>query len=271
MTSNQGTIGVITNITTGVFQRHVIQGIRDIATRHGYAVLIETLEHQDARPQFDLNALDGVLVVANAASESTIQELYQAHIPMSLISHEVPGIPVPSVLSNNRQGVAALVEHVVVNCQRRQPVFVRGIVAQSDAMQREDALHQELMRYNLRIPPTHLLSGEFDPDIAFASMEQFIAAGLPFDSVIAADFVMAEAIVRVLRQAGIAVPEQVSVVGFGDGPEAEAAGLTIVAADVIELGRRAAYQLIGQINGLRIQGATMLSVNMVIRETCGYL
>lgn len=273
MTGKQGTIGIITNITTGVFQRHVIQGISEIAAQRGYAVVIEALEESSAESaQVDLieQAVDGVLVIANAAPEKTIRHLYQTHIPVSLISHEVPDIPVPAVLSNNRQGVAALVEHIVIKCARRQPVFIRGINQQADAMQREDALHQELMRYNLRLPEAYLLQGDFAAETAAQSMQTFLQTGAPFDAVIAADYIMARAAVEVLRSAGVQVPQQVSVVGFGDGPEAEAAGLTIVAADVIELGRRAAYQLIGQIKGLQIRGATTLSVHMVIRETCGY-
>jgi len=57
------------------------------------------------------------------------------------------------------------------------------------------------------------------------------------------------------------------VVGFGDGAEAQAAGLTTVAADVIELGRRAARQIIGQLNGLKIAGQTIFSTQLIVRKT----
>jgi DNA-binding LacI/PurR family transcriptional regulator len=57
------------------------------------------------------------------------------------------------------------------------------------------------------------------------------------------------------------------VVGFGDAPEAEAAGLTVVAADVIEQGRRTARQLISQIEGQRISGVTVLQVRLIVRDT----
>jgi LacI family transcriptional regulator len=75
--------------------------------------------------------------------------------------------------------------------------------------------------------------------------------------------------VEVLAQHGLRVPADVSVVGFGDAPEAEAAGLTTVAADIVEQGRRTARQLISQQQGTRITGVTVLSVRLVIRQTCG--
>jgi DNA-binding LacI/PurR family transcriptional regulator len=78
---------------------------------------------------------------------------------------------------------------------------------------------------------------------------------------------MALAAIDVLLASGLQVPEDVAVVGFGGGPEADAAGLTIVAADVVELGRRAARQLIGQVEGLRIRGYKLLSAELVERAT----
>jgi DNA-binding LacI/PurR family transcriptional regulator len=94
-----------------------------------------------------------------------------------------------------------------------------------------------------------------------------IRRGERFDGVVVSDYVMAIAAVKTLRAAGITVPGDVSVVGFGDAPEAEAAGLTTVAAAITELGACAARQLIAQINGLRISGMTTLSVRLAIRET----
>ena len=72
--------------------------------------------------------------------------------------------------------------------------------------------------------------------------------GVEFDSIVACDYVMAIAVLEVLRSSGIAVPGAVSVVGFGDNPQAEAAGLTTVAASITELGACAARQLLSQLN-----------------------
>jgi DNA-binding LacI/PurR family transcriptional regulator len=63
------------------------------------------------------------------------------------------------------------------------------------------------------------------------------------------------------------VPEDVVVLGFGDGPEAEAAGVTTVAADVVELGRRGARQLVGQLEGMEVKGLTLLSMALVARAS----
>src|SRR5690606_24182799 len=95
----------------------------------------------------------------------------------------------------------------------------------------------------------NLLTGDFTPERAGQALQAFMGAGGQFDSVVAADYLMAIAAQRTLRAAGVKVPEEVAVVGYGDGPEAEAAGVTTVAADVVELGMRAARQLVAQLEG----------------------
>ncbi len=123
------------------------------------------------------------------------------------------------------------------------------------------------MRYNLDVPPEFYLRGDFAPEIAAESMARFLDHDPDFDSVVAADYLMAQAAMAVIKASGRVIPDEIAVVGFGDGPEAAQAGITTVAADVTELGRRGARQLIGQIDGLRVRGVTMLSTELIERET----
>ena len=78
---------------------------------------------------------------------------------------------------------------------------------------------------------------------------------------------MGTAAVNVRHQAGIAVLDRASVVGFGDGLDTEATGLTVVASDVKAQGKRAACQLISQIAGMLIRSVTILSAHLSIRDT----
>jgi DNA-binding LacI/PurR family transcriptional regulator len=71
----------------------------------------------------------------------------------------------------------------------------------------------------------------------------------------------------VLREMNYAIPEAVRVAGFGDGEDAAQARLTTVGVDVVRLGERAAYQLIGQMDGMEILGTTLLSTVIIRRDT----
>jgi LacI family transcriptional regulator len=265
-------LGIITNDQHQVFQRNVITGVQDIAAEHGYAVQIDSYAEDPDHPRqitLDYTTMTGVLVIADAAPVSLLCEMYEFGMPLSLVSHQVPELPIPSVIADNVQGIAELVRHVVENCHRRKLVYIRGVPTQRDSRERETGFFRELMRYNISVTDGHFLRGDFSAPIAAQSVQQLIDSGADFDTIIAADYVMGITAVETLKNNGLRVPGDVSVVGFGDAPEAEAAGLTTVAADIVEQGHRAARQLIGQLNGTRITGVTVLSVRLMIRETCG--
>ncbi len=263
-------LGIITNNQYGVFQRDILTGVHEVAHANGYEVLIDSIAEDPLHPRLvslDWQKLTGIIVIANAASDELLRQIYESGKPISLVSHRVPGIPIPAVTSHNSQGIAELVGHLVKSCHRRQFVYIRGEMNQDDGIQRETVFRHELMRYNLQSEEMYFVRGDFDPEIAAASIRELLEHQVQFDAVLAADYQMAIAAMELLRTAGIKVPEDVSVAGFGDAPPAQAAGLTTVSADIIELGRRATRQLIGQVNGLTIQGVTTLSVQLMIRDT----
>lgn len=261
-------IGVITNNQHMIFQRLVIAGCRSIAELQGYSVVVDSLAENpdESRPvSLDPRDVDGFLVVANAAPHEFLRQVHSLGKPVSLVSHRIDELPIPSVVFNNVQGIRELMRHLIVDCKRSKLVFIRGIAEQFDSIQREHTFEQELMRYNLK--DACYIRGDYSAEIAVESLRRLITEGHAFDGIIAADYVMARAVVSALREMGINVPEQVSVVGFGDAPETRAAGITTVAADVEELGERACRQLISQIQGLRILGLTTLSVRLIVRDT----
>lgn len=264
-------IGIITNNQYQVFQRDVIMGVREVAAGRGYDLIIDSYAEDVTHPQpitLDYRAVAGALCIADAAPVSLLHEMLAAGVPISLASHYVPGLPVPAVVPDNAAGMIALVHHVVDVCQHHKLVYIRGLEGQRDNEERENAFRREMMRHNLAIPDSHMLRGDFDPTVAAESLRALIETGADFDAVIAADYLMGIAALETLLDAGFDVPQDVAVVGFGDALAAEQAGLTTVSADVVEQGRRAARQLISQIDGLHITGLTVLSVALVVRDTC---
>ena len=271
MNQRRPILGVITNDRHGVFQRSVITGLREVAEARNYDVIVDSIAEDPLNPRpvsLDMTAVAGVLIIANVLSDVALGEIHGTDLPISLVSHYVPTVPIPSVVSDNTQGIGQLVGYLVKRCGCRRIAFIRGNMAQRDGFKRDQAFQQELIRHDLEIHPDLFLDGAFDPQIAALNLRQFLQSDLDFDAVLASDYLMAVAAVDVLRSAGIRVPEDVNVAGFGDGPESAGAGLTTVAANIRDVGRRGARQLIGQIEGLRIQGLTILSTTLVERETC---
>jgi LacI family transcriptional regulator len=264
-------IGIITNIQTPVFQRDIIAGATDYLHQHGYNVLVDATEERSNNGRITtlpLETVDGLLVIANVLRDADLQTLYDTGKPITLVSHEVKQIPIPAIIQNNIDGISQLVDYLIEDCGRREIVFIMGDMNQHDGRERERVFQQSMMRHDLIVAATHMLRGDFEVDVAAESLTNFIEQGHSFDAVVAADFLMGVAALNLLSQATIHVPDDVCVVGFGDGPEAEAASLTTVGADVIEMGRRAARQLLAQVDGKRFSGITWLNTELIERSSC---
>lgn len=269
-----GLVVALVNNLDGVFQQSVLQGAREVLANAG--IDVEAVELRDLGDEAALGRTmadvaqraRGLLVISNAVSDAGLRAAMSNGAVATLVSHHVqaPDAP-PTLMFDNRQGLQQLVSHLVTACARTRPVFIGGDATQIDAQERQGAFLDEAVRHELRVPQENLLSGDFTPQRAGEALAEFLAAGGRFDSVVAADYLMAIAAQSTLRAAGVRVPEDVAVVGYGDGPEAEEAGVTTVAADVVELGMRAARQLLAQLEGKRLTGRTLLSTHLIRRAS----
>lgn len=259
-------ITVFTNDPSGTFQSDVLRGIAEVAQESSHSLEVIAFDKNRDEPP-SLRGLSAVCVIANVLHDEMIRDLYHSSVPLSLVAHRVPDLPAPVVMSNNTQGINALMHYLVEQRERRRLLFIRGRDDQIDGRERMRAYRHALLRYDLPIAPETFLAGEFEIAVAAQSMKAYLEQKVEFDGILAADYLMALAAWDVLREAGIAVPDQVTIVGYGDGSDAEAAGLTTCAADVVDLGRCAARQVFMQIRGARISGVTSVNPRLIVRQT----
>src|SRR5688572_28501742 len=147
-------IGVITNDRRPIFQHDVIVGVQD-ALQGQYEVLVDSLAEESGSPKpvsLPIAELAGLIVIANAISQQELQELFASGKPISLVSHQVPDLPIPSVGQNNSDGILKLVDFLVEDCNREKIVFIRGDMKQLDAIERDEFFQRGLMHHNIVIP-----------------------------------------------------------------------------------------------------------------------
>ncbi len=261
-------IAVVTNDATQPYQRQVISGIQHQLRAEIEEIVIETTgAPMAALPVTTFDGVDGVLVIANSLDDRVIRELHGARIPLSLVSHTIPDTDIPAVVPDNVGAVAQLVHFLFDELGRERIAFVMGDHTQTDGVERTGTFSAELIRAGASLDETLFLRGDFSVDVAREAVREAVATGIKFDALAAADYLMACAAVDVLRDAGVHIPDDVAVVGVGDGPEATAAGLTTAGIDVEQIGVHAARQLLAQMHGSRIRGITRISTSIVRRSS----
>jgi DNA-binding LacI/PurR family transcriptional regulator len=100
-------------------------------------------------------------------------------------------------------------------------------------------------------------------------MRQLLADDPGLDAVFVASDLMAEGAMRALRQAGRRIPDDVAIIGFDDNEIARYTEppLSTVRQPVADIGRTMARQLLKLAAGEKIDQATVLPTELILRES----
>ena len=282
------TIALVVSDISNPFFTTIARGAEDVAVRHGFSVMYcNTDESEKEEEQYLLmlieRQVDGVLLVP-ARSSGTSFRLLQAHrMPVVVMDRRVAARNVDSVLCDSEAGAYALTRHLVDLGHRRIAVLTgrRNISTSTDRVAGcrralEEAgltLDDDLVRYGgfnfgkLNQADGHRMAGEV-----------LAAGGERPTAIFAANNFIAFGAIRALREAGIRVPEDMSVVAFDDLPEdwVSEPFLTVAAQPAYEIGRRAATLLLDHIAGEHTPAAhdaagesVVLPVELIIRRSSG--
>jgi DNA-binding LacI/PurR family transcriptional regulator len=275
------TLGLMLPEISGAFFAPMIRGIETGVRQAGYDMLIYSTHNPQAseghphhrlrRPLGEHNT-DGLLVFTNSLEQNELERLYTLGFPVVLLYLSPPaGIDFPVVTIENQKAAQALVSHLIEEHGRRRIVFLRGPEGHEDSELREAGYRRALEVHGLAFDPNLVARGEFIENGAYLAMQQLIKDGVAFDAVFSGDDDSASGVLRALREAGIRVPEAVSLAGFDDLPYAQhiAPPLTTVHSPIEQVGLEAVRVLIRLICGESVEPRLVLPTQLVIRQSCG--
>ncbi|MFF5897355.1 LacI family DNA-binding transcriptional regulator [Streptomyces argenteolus] len=163
------------------------------------------------------------------------------------LATDAEGAPqVPYVDCDNRGGAREAVRHLV-SLGRRRIAHIAGPRDQTSALDRIDGYQDALPDAG----PELIADGDFTTEGGARAMAELLAAHPDLDAVFVANDMMASGALRVLRERGVRVPEDVAVVGFDDMEsvaEATEPPLTTVRQDVEGMGRLMVRLLMERLN-----------------------
>lgn len=272
-------IGILlTNIPSDFFVP-LLFGIESVVRLKGYNLLISTGQfsgHDDTSLPIGPHNTDGLLVYADSLSDDELTMLHSSNFPMVLIHRTAPQpLNIPSVTIENKAATYKLVEHLIMQHHKRRILFLRGRSHQEDAYWRETGYRSALEANGIPFDENLIISGEFEREIAYKSMTQFLENGkqIAFDAVFAGNDDAAIGVMTALMEHGHRIPEDIPVVGFDDLRLSAflTPPLTTVRAPTEEVGRIAANQLFNLIEDKPTEGITLLPTEIILRRSCGCL
>jgi DNA-binding LacI/PurR family transcriptional regulator len=245
------TIGVVAFDTTLYGPASTLLGIEHAARAAGYFVSIVSLREltlasvSEAVEHLSLLSVDGLVVIAPQRSATSALLELPRHVPLVTVegSHD---IDVPVVCVDQRLGARRVTEHLL-RLGHRTVWHIAGPPDWLEAEGRVEGWREALTAAGALQPEP--LVGDWSP-LSGYRCGQVLAGQQDLTAVFVGNDQMALGMLRAFAEAGIRVPEDVSVAGFDDIPEADffAPPLTTVRQDFAEVGRRSIDTLLQQMD-----------------------
>ena len=270
-------IGLLLNNLHNDFFVPLLNGVEGIVRNKGYNLIIATY-HASSRnkvpPPIGPHNTDGLLVFSDGLVDDDLINLHAGGFPMVLVHRTPPpSVNIPSVTVENMEITKKLVEHLIQVHHRRRILFLRGPIHQEDSIRREIGYKSALEANGIPFDENLILSGEFERDVAFQVMNNFIEGENPveFDAVFTGDDDAAIGVLQSLQKHKLEVPNRVAVVGFDDLGFAPFLNppLTTVRAPTESVGRIATERLFGLLDSQPSDEVIILPTEIIFRRSCG--
>jgi len=254
ITRRTRTVGVVVSDITNPFYPALIESLAGYLTAAGYRMVLWNMR-ANAGAQL-LHALshhlvDGMISTASTVNSQEMAQVVDAGYPVVLLNRYVDAIACDAVYTDNEAGACAIADHLFALGHRRIGL-IAGPLNTSTARDREGAFRYRLDELCIPFPADSIVRGDFSHDSGSHCMRQLLnrSADERVTAVFAVNDAMAIGALNAAIEQGIAVPQDVSVVGFDDSPMARwpAFRLTTVRQPVDEMARWGVERVIARVD-----------------------
>jgi LacI family transcriptional regulator len=246
-----------------------LRGLSSAARAAEHRVLVETLVPGEGHYANLVRSgrTDGLIVSGPRYDDEELVELARDGFPV-VIQGSLPGLDVPSVDVDNEAGARLAVEHLLALGHRRIACITNAPLAYTAASERLAGYREALAAAGIGDEPALVAEGAFDAASGHRAIAEILSR-TSFDAVFVASDVVAIGAMAGLRDAGLSVPGDVSVVGFDAIPLAAYLDppLTTISLPAYDLGLAAGRAILERIAGRPVAGRTLLPTELIERAS----
>ncbi|MFN8496083.1 MAG: substrate-binding domain-containing protein [Caldilineaceae bacterium] len=265
------TIGVLTqNFGSPVYDailRAILQGL-DSA---GYSSIFTDgrwqTDLENKRIQMLLNRrVDGLILLGGVSPRDELLALAQ-QTPLIIVARELAELRAQCVYIDNYAAAYQATQYLI-KAGHQRIAHITGALSQKDAVERRDGYWQAMLDAGLAVEPTLIVEGNFRRQAGVVAVEMLLARQQTFSAIFAANDQMAFGARLALYRRGIRVPDDVSLIGFDDQPDAAymIPPLTTMKQPTSEMGEAAAQAILQLLKG-NTPVIPRFTAPMVLRES----
>jgi len=245
------TVGVMVPEVSEGYAALVLSGIEDHLLQEGYFYFVASHRH---KPDL-IDEYPTLLLARSVEGLIAVDTVFDHDLPIPVVTvsghREIKGIT--NIALDHLKAADLALQHLT-ELGHRRIAFIKGQVFSSDTEPRWRAICDAVRSKGVTLIPPLVTQLEGDlpsPELGYAVMRHLLAGKEPFTALFAFNDISAIGAIRALREGGLRVPEDVSVVGFDDIQSAafQNPGLTTVRQPLRKMGEIAAETLLRRIAG----------------------
>ena len=258
--------------TLSPFFLEIFAGAEEAARAADFAVLLGNSASDPEREEacFDQVATGGAdgIILLTGVVPSVYAQGKRPLPPLVAVLERVRGQQVPVIRTDHRTGALEATEHLLALGHRRI-AHIAGTSRAWSTEHRLDGYRKALQAAGVSAADSLVFRGDFSMESGAAGIEHLLRITDPPTAVLCGNDEMAFGAVRTLHKLGLAVPGDMSIVGFDDQNMAAFYNppLTTVHIPRHELGRRAARELMDQLEGRAAAHEILLPTKLMVRES----
>jgi LacI family transcriptional regulator len=216
------------------------------------------------------NGYEGILLLNTHADDPGIAALKGSLLPFVVIG-SLPDEGLTQVDIDNAEAARIVGEYLHGLGHRDIAVIPHASEAFLAVKARLAGFSAALRALGLELPPERVSYAHFSEESGHVAMREILGRGTPPTAVFATNDMVAYGAMRAIEEAGLSIPEDLSVVGFDDDYMSRYTNppLTTMTLPAEGIGRMAAEALLRLIRGGRAQrGISLLPTSLTVRRSC---
>jgi LacI family transcriptional regulator, galactose operon repressor len=274
-------LGLLIGDLTNPFFPELVHAFEDLATRHGYEILLGSTGYDTERTRRSIRRMldlhvDGAAILTFGGEGPLRAEIVRqlGSVPMVFID-QAPRAPRTCALTiDYRRGIREAVQHLA-NLGHRKLAFLSGPLGERSALLRREAFLAAIEEADCLCRESWLVEGNHTMESGMHAMERILGQKAVPTAILCSNDMMALGAKRELNRRGIDVPGCLSIVGFDDVLFAEFATppLTTIRMSRKALARAAveALRSLIELPGQPVPGILLkVPTTLIVRGSTGY-
>jgi LacI family transcriptional regulator len=264
-------VGILAPEVSEGYGALLLNAIGQNLIRHGYFYLVATHSRKaDLLTEYSRmlmeRSVEGFIAIDTALTSPL-------PVPTVAISGHAKLPNVTNIILDHDLAATLVLQHLQ-GLGHKRILFMKGQSFSTDSAERWRATQQAANRLGIKILPEltlQLTMDTFSPRVGYPIMHQFLKKKVEFTALVAYNDFSAIGAVRSLYEAGLRIPEDVSVIGFDDVNSAayQNPSLTTIRQPWDNMAKIAAETLLSRLHGKSAPKEILVKPELVVRESTG--